>query len=347
MPIGGPRTLKLRGKNIMRNVRLLQVLFGLMLTPLLPFKPAHAQLPETYLSGTGNDGADCSRLTPCRFFSTAFGKTATNGQITLLDASDYGVMLITRGVTIAGDASGASTHCCGSFGFAAGSGLSGHIVIAAGPSDVVTLRGLGVNGQGDDPSFGVWINDAGQVNIENCVVRNLTNTGIYVAPVAQRGFSNSLPGTMIINIEDTVVKGNTGGLRITSVPGVTVNALISRSSFQNNSGGGLRADTSSGGSISVDLVDSSVSLNGGNGINAIAGAGQNIVSIKNSTISRNGAAGVQANGVNAGVLLSATLLDQNLAGATATVNGGNMFTYGNNQIVGSMGSGFTATAPLQ
>jgi hypothetical protein len=71
------------------------------------------------------------------------------------------------------------------------------------------------------------------------------------------------------------------------------------------------------------------------------------VSIRNSVIAKNGVAGVRASGVNAGVLLATTLLDQNAAGATSVIGGGNMFTYGNNSIVGSIGSGFTASAPLQ
>jgi hypothetical protein len=99
--------------------------------------------------------------------------------------------------------------------------------------------------------------------------------------------------------------------------------------------------------VTVDITDSVSRDNGGNGVNAAAGANQNTVSIKNSVIAKNGAAGVQANGANAGILLQTTLLDQNAAGATSTVGGGNLLTYGNNTIVGSAGSGFTATAGMQ
>jgi hypothetical protein len=127
---------------------------------------------------------------------------------------------------------------------------------------------------------------------------------------------------------------------------VPVNVSISRSSFQNG-GGGVRLDSTPGAAITAAISDSNISLNGGNGINAIAGATQNIVSIKNSVIAKNGGAGVQANGANAGVLLQMTLLDQNVAGATSVVNGGNMFTFGNNSIVGGAGAGFTAMAGLQ
>jgi hypothetical protein len=71
------------------------------------------------------------------------------------------------------------------------------------------------------------------------------------------------------------------------------------------------------------------------------------VSIKNSIIARNGVAGVRANGATAGVLIATTLLDQNTTGALSVLKGGNIFTYGNNQVVGSQGSNFTSTAALK
>ena len=128
--------------------------------------------------------------------------------------------------------------------------------------------------------------------------------------------------------------------------GGSINATFDHVTITQNSGGGLRTDTTNG-PVTLDITDGVVSANGGNGINAVAGASQNIVSIKNSVIARNGAAGIQANGANAGVLVSTTLFDQNAAGATTIVNGGNMFTYSNNQVVGSAGSGFNHSAGLQ
>jgi hypothetical protein len=113
-----------------------------------------------------------------------------------------------------------------------------------------------------------------------------------------------------------------------------------------NSGGGIKADSTNG-VVNLDISDSEVSNNGGNGINAIGGVNQNIVSIERNVIARNGAAGVQANGASAGVLVADTLLDQNTAGATSVVGGGNMFTYGTNKIVGGAGSGFNQSAGLQ
>ena len=46
-------------------------------------------------------------------------------------------------------------------------------------------------------------------------------------------------------------------------------------------------------------------------------------------------------------MIDTTLLDSNGAGATITVNGGHMLTYGTNRIVAAAGSGFTGSAALQ
>jgi hypothetical protein len=100
--------------------------------------------------------------------------------------------------------------------------------------------------------------------------------------------------------------------------------------------------------VDLDISDSEISNNAGNGINAVgAGANQNMVSIRNSVIARNGVAGVQSNGASAGVLVATTLLDQNVAGALSVVADGNLVTYGNNNIVGLQGSSFTGTATLK
>jgi hypothetical protein len=150
-----------------------------------------------------------------------------------------------------------------------------------------------------------------------------------------------------VKIQDTTINSSSSGIEITPVQGVTISASITRSQIDNNAGGGIKAVSSSGGAITTTISDSDIGFNGGNGINLVSGANQNIASIRNSVIAKNGAAGVQANGANAAILVQTTLFDQNASGATSVVGGGRISTYGNNSIVGSSGSGFTATAPLQ
>jgi hypothetical protein len=71
-----------------------------------------------------------------------------------------------------------------------------------------------------------------------------------------------------------------------------------------------------------------------------------MLSIHNSVIAKNGAAGVNATGTNGAALVNTTLLDSN-ASAISIASGGRILTYGNNRIVGTAGAGFTGTATLQ
>jgi hypothetical protein len=108
----------------------------------------------------------------------------------------------------------------------------------------------------------------------------------------------------------------------------------------------LKTDSANG-PVTLDIYNSTVTNNNGVGINARSGGSLNMVSIKNSVITKNAAQGVQANGANVGVTVQTTLLDQNTGGATLVEAGGHISTYGNNSIIGSSGSGFTGTAAPQ
>jgi hypothetical protein len=323
----------------------MRLLCGVILSICIPFKSAQAQFAETWVSHAGSESNDCSQLAPCQSLARAVAHTNAGGQVNIMDAGSVGAARIDKSITIANDGAGTAAICCSAPIVSFNPTTVALIWIVAGPNDVVTLRGLTLNNSdGFADEFGVLVYNARQVNIEKCTIRGMTMPGIALAPNAGGG---TLTSSISLKIADTVVTGSSTGIKLASVPGVTVSAVLSRAQIDNNVGGGLRADVSGGGSATIDLVGSSVSLNGGNGINAIAGAGQNIVSIKDSVIAKNAAAGVQANGVNAGVLVQTTLLDQNAAGATSVVNGGNMFTYGTNSIVGSAGSGFNHAAGLQ
>ena len=72
-----------------------------------------------------------------------------------------------------------------------------------------------------------------------------------------------------------------------------------------------------------------------------------MVNIIRTTIAKNGLVGIQTGGSNAAVLLNASTLDSNTNGATLAYNGAHILSYGNNQIIGTPGSGFTGSASLQ
>jgi hypothetical protein len=128
--------------------------------------------------------------------------------------------------------------------------------------------------------------------------------------------------------------------------GGSLSASFDHVTIAGNGGGGIRLDTTNG-PVTADVTDSVISNNAGNGVSAQGGAGgAAMLSIHNSVIADNGAAGVNATGTNGAALVDTTLLDSN-GSATSVASGGRIVTYGNNRIVGTLGSGFTGTASLQ
>src|SRR5436853_654732 len=63
---------------------------------------AQAQATRTWVSGVGDDLNPCSRTAPCKTFSGAISKTATGGEIDALDPGGFGVIVITKSITIDG-----------------------------------------------------------------------------------------------------------------------------------------------------------------------------------------------------------------------------------------------------
>src|SRR5580704_3225247 len=84
----------------MRKFQLLLGALALTLACLFQAVPANAQATRTWVSGVGDDVNPCSRTAPCKTFAGAISKTATNGEIDCLDPAGYGVVTITKSITI-------------------------------------------------------------------------------------------------------------------------------------------------------------------------------------------------------------------------------------------------------
>jgi len=221
------------------------------------------------------------------------------------------------------------------------------MIIVAGANGVVTVRGFVLNGLDFQSNVvGVLINNASRVNIENCLLLNNSAAGIEVVPSVD-GQSQTLATSINVNIQDSTITGNGAGIKITPTTATPINVVVDNTRINNNTGGGLKADGTSGGPITVSISDSSISLNPGNGVNAVGSSNNVIINLNNDVIASNGTSGIQANGADAAVLVSNTSILDNTVGATASVSGGRLLTYGNNRIVGSAGSGFTGSTPLQ
>jgi hypothetical protein len=177
------------------------------LTVALSITSAQAQnAVRTFVSAaTGSDGNPCSRTAPCRSFQHAHDVTNAGGEINTLDPGGYGTVTITKSISIVSG--------LGEAGVLVPSGGYG-IIINAGANDTVNLRGLIIEGGGVGVT-GIGLIQAKSLVIENCVVRNLTSSGIALAPI-----SDTVANQNQITISDTVVADN-GGHGIYVQPGAT------------------------------------------------------------------------------------------------------------------------------
>src|SRR5438045_8726706 len=89
---------------------------ALSLTILLFAGSAFAQASRTWVSGVGDDANPCSRTAPCKTFAGAISKTATDGEISVLDPGGFGAVTITKGIRIDGHSFVASDLAAGNPG---------------------------------------------------------------------------------------------------------------------------------------------------------------------------------------------------------------------------------------
>lgn len=175
--------------------------FVAVLVLMLTFSSlAHAQATRTWVSGVGDDANPCSRTAPCKTFAGAISKTATGGEINVLDPGGFGAVTITKSITISSE------------GFEAGvlvSGTNG-IVISATTTSNVVLRGLDIEGLGTGLDGIKVLGGLGSLHVEKCTINNFRGTngsGIEIA-------TTTAGATTQVFIKDTIIRNNgqnTGG----------------------------------------------------------------------------------------------------------------------------------------
>ena len=316
----------------MTKTTLLSALLGALFVAGLAIAPAHAQATRTWVSGVGDDANPCSRTAPCKTFAGAISKTATAGEIDVLDPGGFGAVTITKSISIYDDGVGEAGVLV--------SGTNG-IVISAGSTGIVNLRGLIFQGINSSLS-GVQINTAQRVTIQNCVIQEFgpSAAGINVTPST----------TMTLKIQDsTIINNNNIGVNIKPSGGATVFASIDRTRIDNNAGDGVHADGTGGGPVLLAISDSSMSVNAGNGLVVLSGPSNAKANVIRSTFGTNGGAGIQANqsgGGSAAAIVGSSLFADDSGGAISLVGGGSVFTLSNNQLSGPPGNAPTPLSPL-
>jgi hypothetical protein len=260
----------------------------------------------------------------------AISKTAAAGEINVLDRGGFGAVTITKAITISNEGVGeAGVLVAGTNG----------IVVAAGVSDVVHLRGLVINGvNASTGQSGVTFSGGAQLDIENCVIMEM-GTGITFAPA-------NANATM--HVQDTLIVNNSSaGIIVKPTSTFSAKVNLDRVRVIGSGGGGIKFDGTGGtGGISAAITESTISNNASAGTNALSQTGETTtVSIIRSTYANNGT-GLQVN-QSAGGTASVSIGYSLLLGNTTTTNvvSGTMQSYGNNQVVGPAPT-FTTTGGL-
>ena len=126
------------------------------------------------MGNDANTAFNCSLVAPCRSFNVAISVTNPGGEVVILDTAGYGPMTINKSIKIIGP-----SGVYGGISVLGGGGSASRpgIVINAGDTDVITLRGLdisGVPGAPPLPLIGIDIQNAGTVHIEKTSISNFT-----------------------------------------------------------------------------------------------------------------------------------------------------------------------------
>ncbi|GAB3516113.1 right-handed parallel beta-helix repeat-containing protein [Emticicia fontis] len=251
----------------------ISILLIMLLVSVIYSAKTSAQATRTWVSGVGDDVNPCSRTAPCKTFAGAISKTATGGEINVLDPGGFGAVTITKSITI--DGKGTMAHILSS--------STNAINIANTAGMTVTIRNLAINGAGTGLN-GIKILVPSNVHIENCTI-----SGIIAPGETANGngilVDYTTPGSGTLTVKNTTITGpaDMNGISVkcsTAVATDKVIAFIDNVHLQDIGTGIIaKADTE------VSVVNSYIS----NSIIAISpAAAGSIIRLSNNSIMNNG-----------------------------------------------------------
>ncbi|HEY6062713.1 MAG TPA: right-handed parallel beta-helix repeat-containing protein [Chitinophagaceae bacterium] len=240
-----------------------------------------AQATRTWISGVGDDINPCSRTAPCKTLAGAISKTATGGEINILDPGGFGAVTVTKSITIDGG---------GVIGSILSSGTNGIIVNA--PDGLVTIRNFSINGAGTTlGTNGIRVMAVKKLTVENCVLSNFSDKGIDINSTT--AVDVVISNTTIHNAVDGISIGSAGGFlvmdgcHIQGIQNAGINAGSGQAALSNSvisgCGTGVIALTGSSAHISGNMIT--------NNATAFQGPGK-ITSAGNNSVTGNAAQGV-------------------------------------------------------
>jgi hypothetical protein len=248
---------------------------------LLSCLHAQALVFRAYVASDGSDANPCTLPAPCRLLPAALNAVADGGEIWMLDSANYnsGPVNVTKSVTIL--AIPGAVGSVVAFGGAA--------IVAATPGVSLTLRNLvivpipaGMGTQGVDMTAGAAL------TVEGCLFANLPSDAISVSAAAA-----------IVSISDTTIRGSPNGLALSG----TVKANVARSTITRNTSSNIYFFNDSGAQGTLDVTNSVLS-GAGYGLFAVAQNAGTVsrISVSNSQVVQNGAAGLNGSAQGPAVL---------------------------------------------
>jgi len=246
---------------LMKIFGLLLAMIPAMIIATLFSVPAKAQATRTWVSGVGDDANPCSRTAPCKTFAGAISKTATGGEINVLDPGGFGAVTITKSIQIRSEEVEAGVLVSGTNG----------IVVSVGATDKVLLEGLDIEGLGTGLD-GVKMTGTGELFIRKCSIRNFTLTGVKVA-----GAANAR-----VFVEGSVITGNSVGVIVKGIGGVANTAIVEHSVVENNTTAAVEVE----GASTVFLSGSTLT---GSPSSIIVASGGSAISYGNNLLQNAGA----------------------------------------------------------
>lgn len=292
--------------------------------------PATAQSTRTWVSGVGDDANPCTRSNPCKTFAGAISRTVAGGEINCIDAGGYGVLMITKAISIVCLAGEAGVLANGTDG----------ITINAGPSDAIVLSGIdfeGLNGG----SNGINFVNGGSLTLTNSSIRNFQKNGIRFAPNSNAALH--VTNTMIGNSGQS---GVYAGIYIQPSGTTTATVTITQTQISEATYGIVADGSTTTGAINGVIRDSEISNNAQNGITANNGTAARVsLMLDRIAVSGNGVSGLTATGALAGMLVGNSAVFGNHAGLVRTPNAV-LVSYGNNRINGNYGADGTFSSTI-
>jgi len=316
---------------MLRNLARFSIL-GVALSTVIYATPANAQATRTWVSGVGDDANPCSRTAPCKTFAGSISKTAAFGEINCIDPGGFGAVTITKSITI---------DCVNVEAGVLVSGTNA-IIINAAASDLVTLRGLDIEGLGTGID-GIRVLSAASVHIDKVTIR-----GFRAAGGNGINFAPSVASKLVVTDTRVTNSGNGGtsaGIQIRPTGTGTATVTIDRVRAEANNFGIFLDGAGGTGAVKATIRDSVVASNGLNGIN-LSSSGTSVSAIIDNVAAVNNNFGIVSGGSGcAGFVTNSTIAGNTTQGvlfsAPATLTSYGTNSFGTNGTNGT----FSSTIP--